>query len=107
MASKVLGQQAPAAANYTTALYTVPSGKSAICSTLVVTNRAATSDTFRVRVAVANAADSTRQYVAFDTVVLPNSILPITIGMTLAATDVVYAGSAGGNCSFQMFGDES
>lgn len=107
MASKVLGQQAPAAANYTTALYTVPSGKSAISSTLVVTNRASTADTFRIRVAVANAADATRQYVAFDTQILPNSIVPLTLGITLAATDVVYAGSAAGNCSFQLFGDES
>ena len=107
MASKVLGQQAPASANYTTALYTVPSGKSAICSTLVVSNRTNTTDTFRVRVAVANAADSTRQYIAYDTQILPNSVLPLTIGMTLAATDVVYAGSAGGNCSFNLFGDES
>lgn len=107
MASKVLGQQSPAAANYTTALYTVPSGKSAIGSTLIITNRSNTTDTVRVRVAVANAADSTRQYLLYDTQVLPNSAFPLTIGMTLAATDVVYAGSAGGNCSFNLFGDES
>lgn len=107
MAYKVLGQQAPASANYSTALYTVPSGKAAICSTLVVTNRSSAVDTFRVRVAVANAADSSRQYIAYDTLVLPNSIVPLTLGMSLAATDVVYAGSAAGNCSFQLFGDES
>lgn len=106
MAYKVLGQQAPASANYTTALYTVPSGKSAVCSTIVVTNRSASADTFRIRVAVANAADSTRQYLAFDTPILPNSIVPLTLGVSLAATDVVYAGSAAGNCSFQVFGDE-
>lgn len=107
MASKVLGQQAPSAGNYTTALYTVPSGKAAICSSLVVTNRSSTTDTFRIRIAVANAADSTRQYVAYDTQILPNAVVPLTLGMTVSATDVVYAGSAAGNCSFQMFGDES
>jgi len=41
---KVLGQSAPSATTATT-LYTVPSATSAVVSTLVVANRAATSAT--------------------------------------------------------------
>lgn len=106
MAAKILGQTAPAAATYTTALYFVPSAKETITSTLAVANRAATADTFRIRIAQGNAADATRQYIAYDVAIAANSTITFTLGMTLAAGDYVYAGSNGGNCSFNLFGDE-
>lgn len=107
MAYKVLGQLAPAAAVYTGALYTVPSAKSALVSTITVTNRGTSADTFQIRIAVANAAADNKQYLAYNTQILPGSVVPMSLGMTLSATDVVYAGSLGGNCTFQMFGDEA
>lgn len=106
MSAKVLGQLAPASATYTGAVYTVPSGKEAICSTLAVSNRASTTDTFRVRIAIADASSDSKQWLAYDVAVAGNTIVPITIGLTLAATDKVYVGSNGGNLTFQLFGDE-
>lgn len=106
MAAKILGQTAPSAASYTTALYTVPSGKETVTSTLTVSNRAATADTFRIRLAQANEAVANKQYVAYDVTIAAYSTITFTLGMTLAATDVVYAGSNAGNCSFNLFGDE-
>lgn len=106
MAAKILGQTAPAATTYTTALYFVPSGKETVTSTLSVANRAATADTFRIRIAQANAAADNKQYVAYDVAIAANSVITFTLGMTLAAGDYVYAGSNAGNCSFNLFGDE-
>lgn len=102
---KVLGQQAPAATTATD-LYTVPGATSAVVSSLVVCNRGATATTFRVSVRVAGAADATKQYLYYDTNVAKNDTFAATLGISLAATDVVtvYAGNA--NLSFSLFGQE-
>lgn len=104
---KVLGQTAPAAANYTTSLYSVPAGKTAIVSTITVSNISASSDTFRIRVAVVDGAVNNKQYVFYNTPIAANSTLTLTLGLTLGSTDVLYAGSAGGNCAFNAFGQEN
>ena len=106
MAVKVLGQLAPASGVYTGALYTVPAGKESIVSTLSVTNRAATTDTYRIRIAVSNATSDLKQWLAYDVAALGNTIIPLTFGTTLAAGDVVYVGSSAGNLTFQLFGEE-
>lgn len=106
MAKKVLGQSNPAATTATT-LYTVPAGKSAVVSTLVVANLAATAATFRVAVRVAGATLANSQYIAYDVTVGASDSTALTLGITMAATDVltVYASSA--NLTFSAFGDES
>lgn len=106
MAKKVLGQSNPAATTATT-LYTVPSAKSAVVSTLVVANLASTAATFRVAVRVAGAALANSQYIAYDVTVGASDSTALTLGITMAATDVltVYASSA--NLTFSAFGDES
>jgi len=45
---KILGQEAPGTTN--TALYTVPTGKSAVISTIAVCNQTASDATFRITV---------------------------------------------------------
>ena len=72
MAYKVLGQVAPSATTATT-LYTVPSAKSAVCSTLTVCNRAGTSGSYRISVRPAGAALSNEHYVIYDTGLAANS----------------------------------
>lgn len=103
-AYKVLGQSAPAATTDTD-LYTVPSATSAVGSTLAVANRGA-STTFRVAVRPAGAAIANEHYIIYDNFVEQYDSVLLTLGMTLAATDVVtvYAGSA--NLSFSLFGSE-
>ena len=106
MAKKVLGQSNPAATTATT-LYTVPSAKSAVVSTLVVANLASTAATFRVAVRVGGATLANSQYIAYDVTVGASDSTALTLGITMAATDVltVYASSA--NLTFSAFGDES
>ena len=101
---KVLGQAAPAAAT-PTALYTVPAATQAVCSTLVICNRD-TATTYRVSVRPAGAALDVKHYLVFDAVLGTNDTVTLTLGMTLATTDVVqvYAGTSG--VSFSLFGAE-
>lgn len=101
---KTLGQVAPAAITATT-LYTVPSATQTICSTLAICNRGA-STTFRVAVRPAAAALANQHYIVYDNYVNQYDTVFLTLGVTLAATDIltVYAGSA--TLSFSLFGSE-
>ena len=101
----VLGQSAPSATTATT-LYTVPSATSAIVSTINVCNRSASSDTFRIAVRPAGASLATSHYLAYDASIVANDSISVTIGVSLATTDVVtvYAGTA--NLTFAAFGAE-
>lgn len=102
---KVLGQSAPSA-NTDTTLYTVPAGTEAVISTLVVANRGSTSGTFRIAIRPGNAAIANQHYVAFDMTLDANAAIPWTIGVTLAATDVVTVRASSTNVSFTAFGSE-
>jgi len=102
---KVLEQSAPAATTETD-LYTVPAATEAVISSLVVCNRGATPTTFRMYVRVGGAAVDNKQYLYYDIDINQKDTFIGTIGITLAATDVitVYAGNA--NLSFNLFGVE-
>lgn len=106
MAKKVLGQSNPAATTATT-LYTVPSGKSAVVSSLVICNLASSSATFRIAVRPAGAALANQHYLAYDVTVGAADTTIITVGVTLAATDVVTVYGSTANLTFQAYGDES
>jgi hypothetical protein len=103
--TKVLGQLAPSATTLTD-LYTVPGSTAAVVSTLQVCNRGGTDTTFRIAVSPAGAAIASAHYVYYDLAIVANDSFAATIGITLAATDVVrvYAGNA--NLSFSLFGVE-
>lgn len=104
IAYKVLGQSAPSATTNTN-LYTVPSATQAVCSTLAICNRGV-STTFRVAVRPAGAAIANQHYVVYDNYVEQGDSIMLTLGLSLAATDIVtvYAGTA--NLSFSLFGSE-
>lgn len=102
---KVLGQSLPPTATLTT-LYTVPLGKYAVISTLVVCNQSAYSQTFRIAVAVAGAADEGKQYLYYDQYVLANATFTATLGISLAPSDVLRCLSSSGSLSFNVFGVE-
>ena len=102
---KVLGQSNPAA-NTNTTLYTVPSSTSAVCSTIVICNQAASAATFRIAVRPAGAAIATQQYISYDTNVNANDSITMTIGITLATTDVVTVRANTTTVSFSLFGSE-
>lgn len=104
-AYKVLGQSAPSATTATT-LYTVPASTQAVISTVTVCNRDTGAATFRIAVRPDGTALANQHYIAYDTSIGANSVLTLTLGLTLGDTDVltVYASTA--NVSFGAFGSE-
>jgi hypothetical protein len=102
---KVLGQVAPSATTATT-LYTVGAGKSTVVSTIAVCNRAATAATYRVAIRPAGATLSNEHYIAYDSTVAANDSTMLTIGITLATTDVITVYASTANLSFNAFGSE-
>ena len=106
MAKKVLGQLNPSATTATT-LYTVPSAKSAVISSLTICNQAATAATFRIAVRPAGATLAALHYVAYDVTVGASDTTALTLGITLATTDVVTVYASTATLSFHAYGDES
>jgi len=102
---KVLGQSNPSATTATT-LYTVPSATSAVCSTITICNQAATAGSFRIAIRPAGTALAAQHYIAYDTSIPANDVLTMTIGLTLAATDVVTIYASTATMSFNLFGSE-
>jgi hypothetical protein len=102
---KVLGQSAPGATTNTN-LYTVPAATSAVISTLVVANRAASTATYRIAVRPGGATIANQHYIAFDVLVAASDSVTFTLGITLAATDIVTVYASTANTSFSLFGSE-
>jgi len=94
---KVLGQSNPAATTLTS-LYTVPALTSTVISTITVANISTGALTYRIAVRPAGAAIANQHDVAYDAALPANSTTTITLGITLATTDVisVYGPLAGG-----------
>lgn len=101
---KVLGQVAPTATTNTN-LYTVPASTSAVCSTLSICNRGV-SATVRVAVRPAGSSISNQHYIAYDVPVSQYDSVFLTLGVTLAATDVVTVYASTSDISFSLFGSE-
>ena len=102
---KVIAQGNPAATTLTD-IYTVPALTQAVISTLLVTNRANGTRSFRISIAVAGAADSNEQYIAYDTSLAGNGVQEFTIGATLGAGDVIRVYASAADLSFNVFGTE-
>lgn len=102
---KVLGQVQPSA-NTLTTLYTVPAASSAVVSTIVVTNLGPSSTTYRIAIRPSGAAIDNKHYIAYDISVPTLDALSLTLGITLASTDVVSVESYSGLAVFNLFGSE-
>lgn len=102
---KVLAQSAPAATTNAD-VYTVPALTSAVVSTLVVCNRAASAASYRIAVRPAGAALANQHYIAYDVTVAANDSTTLTLGITLAATDVITVYGSTANLSFSVFGSQ-
>lgn len=109
MSKKILGQSNPSATTVTT-LYTVPSSKEAVISTISVANLTATAATFRLILqpsADVSATILNKQYLAYDITLGASDSTVITIGLTLATGDVIKVYGSTANIAFQAFGDEA
>ena len=101
---KVLGQSNPAATTNTT-LYTCGTANGAVGSTLAICNQGVSTNV-NVAVRPAGATLTASQYIVYQAPVSANDTLFLTLGVTLANTDVVtcYANTA--NITFSLFGSE-
>ena len=102
---KVLAQSNPSATTATT-LYTVPSATSAVVSTITICNQAASAGTYRIAVRPAGATLAAQHYVAYDVAIAANDTTALTLGVTLATTDIITVYASSANMSFAAFGSE-
>lgn len=102
---KVLGQSNPSATTATT-LYTCGAASGAVISTITVCNQAASAGTYRIAVRPAGAALAAQHYVAYDVTIAANDTTAVTLGITLANTDVVTIYASSATMSFAAFGSE-
>jgi hypothetical protein len=102
---KVLGQASPAQ-NTLVDLYTVPTGNSAVVSTITVCNQNTINVVFRIAVRPGNAAVESKHYISYDTALPALDSIALTLGITLAATDVVGVLATSANVSFNIYGSE-
>lgn len=105
-AYKILGQSAPTGTSNTD-LITVGAGKSQVISTLNVANTTASAATARVFARIAGAAAGAGNAIIYDVSIPANTTISYTIGITLAATDVLTVRTGTANAlTFTAFGSE-
>jgi glucose-6-phosphate dehydrogenase assembly protein OpcA len=102
---KVLGQSSPSATTATT-LYTVPASTSTVVSTITVANLAGSAATFRISVRPAGASQTNAMYIAYDVTVGATDTTTLTLGLTLATTDIITVYASTANLSFNAYGSE-
>ena len=102
---KVLGQVCPSATTPST-LYTVPSSTSTVVSTITVANLGGTSATYRISVRPAAATQTNAMYVAYDVTVGATDTTTLTLGLTLATTDVITVYASTATIAFNAYGSE-
>ena len=104
-AYKILGQIADASAN-DVELYLVPASTEAIVSTIIVSNREAASNTFRIATKTDNSAVANTDYIAYDATVGANDSITLTLGITLQTGAEISVGASDANVTFQAYGTE-
>mgnify|MGYP000853308114 FL=1 len=101
-AYKVIGQVADASAN-DVSLVADQDGET-IISTIVVCNREASENTFRLAVRPSGATLANEHYISYDVPVPANDTIFLTLGLTLADNDIITCGASDANVSFSAFG---
>jgi hypothetical protein len=102
---KVLGQSSPAA-NTLVSLYTVPLATNTVISSVTVCNLSNTVAAFSIAVRPGGASILNSHYINDNTPVPGNDTISLTLGMTLAATDVLSCNANTSTVSFNAFGSE-
>jgi len=84
----------------------VGAGKSTIISTISICNRGSTAGAFRIAIRPGGATLANQHYLAYDVPISALDTTYLTLGMTLAATDVVTVYASSANFSVSLFGSE-
>lgn len=109
MAKKVLGQSNPSATT-NTVLYTVPSSKEAVISSIAIANLASSAATYRLIIQPSADVSTTildKQYLGKDITVGASDTTIVTVGLTLATGDTLKVYGSTATLAFQAFGDEA
>lgn len=101
---KILGQATGTVT--ATAVYTVPALTSTVISSIIICNTSATGTTATVVISKAGEALSTKQYILYNQNIEANSTFTLTVGITLAATDIIKVLSPSTSVAFNIFGME-
>jgi len=106
MAYKVLGRKA-AAATTAEELYATPSSSAAVVSSIVVANRSASARTYRLAVKPTSGTTlANDHYLAYDVTIAANDSVALTLGITLAAGNVIVTYASAADLTFTAFGSE-
>jgi hypothetical protein len=104
---KILGRLASAAAT-NEVLYTVPSSTQAVVSTVIVANRSANPQQYRMVVLpAAGTTIAVEHYIAYDVSIAGNDSLALTLGITLDTGNTIRCYTTNANTlTFTAFGSE-
>jgi hypothetical protein len=75
-------------------------------STLAIANRSATAATYRIAIRPAGATIANEHYIAYNVTVGASDSTTLTLGITLAATDVITVYASTADLTFNAFGSE-
>jgi hypothetical protein len=103
---KILAQSAPVGTTNTLLYGPVGAGIQTVVSTIAICNRGNTSATYRISVRENGAADSSKQYLVFDSTIPSTSTITYTLGITLKTGDAIYVLASNNFLSFNAFGSE-
>jgi hypothetical protein len=104
-AYKVLGQNDLPATTMTD-VYTVPASTETVISTIIIANRTASAETFRIAIRPNGATLADEHFIAFDVPIAANDSTTLTLGITLDATDVLSVYASAVDLSVNVFGTE-
>jgi hypothetical protein len=102
---KVLGQSNPSATTPTT-LYTAPVAKNTVVSSVVISNLSGSQVTYRIAVRPNGASLANTHYVAYDATCPGSDSVILSMGLTMAANDVITVYASTGSVNFSAFGSE-
>jgi len=106
---KTLGQveSTGSSGSYDT-LYTVPASTSTVVSNIVVCNRSASAQDFRIACSSSSASVLSKEFIAYDVPIQPNDSIPLVIGVTLdTSVQHLMCSSTSSLVSFSAFGAET
>ena len=102
---KVLGQINPSA-NTATTLYTVPSATQTVVPTITIANLASSTAIFNIAIRPAGATLANQHYIAYNITVGASDTTSLSLGITMAATDVITVTASSATVTFAAFGSE-
>lgn len=84
----------------------VPGSTSAVVSSIIICNQAATSATYRLAYSAGTTFASTNDYIVFGATIAANDSVILTIGVTLATTTYLLFSASAATVSAIAFGTE-